>query len=142
LNLIRVMPAKGQDKMQTSLFLAKLIGPALLLIGLGVLTHRGHYRAVVAEVIASRALFYMISAIGLVAGLAIVLVHNVWTLDWRVLITLFGWINVVRSALSVVLPSQAMALASRKVASDNTVIAASVTALVLGAVFCFYGYVR
>jgi hypothetical protein len=142
LNLIRVMPAKGQDMMQTSIFLAKLIGPALLLIGIGVLTHRAHYRAVAAEIVGSRALFYMISAIGLAAGLAIVLVHNVWTADWRVLITLFGWINVVRSALSVLLPTQAMAFASRGVARENTLLVAGITALVLGAIFCFYGYLR
>jgi hypothetical protein len=135
------MPAKGQDKMQTSIFLAKLIGPALLMVGIGVLMHRAHYRAVAAEVVGSRALFYMISVIGLVAGLAIVLVHNVWTLDWRVLITLFGWINVVRSALSLLLPTPAMALASRKIAGEHTAIVASVTALVLGAILCFYGYV-
>jgi hypothetical protein len=29
LNLIRVMPAKGQDAMATSLFLAKLMGPVV-----------------------------------------------------------------------------------------------------------------
>jgi hypothetical protein len=128
--------------MQASIFLARLLGPALLIVGVGMLTHRAHYRAVIAEIVGSRALFYMISAIGLVAGLAIVLVHNVWTPDWRVLITLFGWINVVRSALSVLLPAQAMALTSRTDASEKTVLIASLTALVLGAVFCFFGYIR
>ena len=29
------------------------------------------------------------------AGLAIVLVHNVWTFDWRVIITILGWLAVL-----------------------------------------------
>jgi len=41
LNLIRVMPAKGQEHaMSTSIFLAKLIGPACLGAPFGVFGYR------------------------------------------------------------------------------------------------------
>jgi hypothetical protein len=43
LNLIRVMPAKGQD-MPTSIFLAKLIGPFALAVGV-VLCFFGYLRS-------------------------------------------------------------------------------------------------
>jgi hypothetical protein len=36
LNLIRVMPAKGKDVMQTSFFLTRLIGPVALAIGVSI----------------------------------------------------------------------------------------------------------
>jgi hypothetical protein len=54
-------------------FLAKLIGPVLITIGLGVLLNRGAYQAVAEEVAKSRTLLFVTGALNLVAGLAIVL---------------------------------------------------------------------
>jgi 1,4-dihydroxy-2-naphthoate octaprenyltransferase len=36
----------------------------------------------------------------LLAGLAIVNVHNLWVSDWRVIITILGWLAIVRGALA------------------------------------------
>jgi hypothetical protein len=48
LNLIRVMPAKGQD-MATSRYLAKLIGPIFVAIGIGMLVNGAFYRDLITE---------------------------------------------------------------------------------------------
>jgi len=37
-------------------------------------------------------------------GLAIVVTHNVWTPDWRCLITLIGWIFVFAGLTRIALP--------------------------------------
>ena len=42
------------------------------------------------EVVGSITLVYLFGLFDFAAGLAIVLVHNVWTVNWRVLITLIG----------------------------------------------------
>jgi uncharacterized membrane protein HdeD (DUF308 family) len=157
LNLIRVMPAKGQGRfpsngmavfgffaeapMQASVFLARLIGPALLIVGVGILLNQNYYRGMTKEFVAGRPLFYLAAVIGVVAGLAIVLVHNVWELSWRVLITLFGWINLLRGALSILLPEQSFALGGRMMAGRNMPMIAGIVALILGLVFCYFGYV-
>jgi hypothetical protein len=39
LNLIRVMPAKGQDTMQAPSIIARLLGPLLAAVGIGMLTN-------------------------------------------------------------------------------------------------------
>ncbi len=72
------MPAKGQDTMQTSLYLAKLIGPTLLVIGIGMLINRDGYRDMAREFLGSRALIYLAGILAFVPGLAMVLAHNVW----------------------------------------------------------------
>ncbi len=84
------MPAKGKDVMQTSLFLARLIGPVALAIGLSILINAGAYRLLADEFMRSRALMYLSGLLTLVAGLAIVLTHNVWVADWRAIITVLG----------------------------------------------------
>ena len=126
--------------MQTSIFLARLIGPALLIVGVGILLNQTYYRGMTREFVASRPLFYLASIIGVVAGLAIVLVHNVWVLNWRVLITLFGWINLLRGALSILLPEQSFALGGRMMAGRNMPMIAAIVALLIGPTLSYFGY--
>jgi hypothetical protein len=128
--------------MQTSIFLARLLGPALLLVGASILINQAYYRGMTREFVASRPLMYLAALIGVLAGGAIVLVHNVWTADWRVLITLLGWINLVRGALSLLLPEQTFGFAGRFMAGRHMPMAAGIFAAVLGLILSFFGYFR
>jgi hypothetical protein len=127
--------------MQTSLFLARLIGTPLLIIGAAVLLNQAFYRAMIRDVIAGRVSFYVAAALGLIVGLAIVLAHNVWTLDWRVLITLFGWLNFLRGVVSVLFPAQAMEFAAEHIGTSKYVpLIPGTVAVILGLILCFFGY--
>jgi hypothetical protein len=140
LNLIRVMPAKGETDMVTSTYLARLIGPALAVVGLAMLLHPGQYLAVVADMLRSPALLYLASAIGLLAGLALVLAHNVWTADWRVLLTLLGWISIVDSASWLLLRDAVERLWSPLIGSPQLPLWGGALTLLLGAVLSYFGY--
>ncbi len=126
--------------MQTSIFLARLLGPALLIVGIGVLLNQNYYRGMTREFVASRPLFYLAAVIGVIAGLAIVLVHNVWVLNWRVLITLLGWINLLRGAFSILLPEQSFAFGGRMMAGKHMPMIAGVFALLIGLTLSYFGY--
>ena len=76
--------------MPTSIFLARLIGPFALALGLALLVHGAGFRVLANEFLASPALVFLSGIVTLPAGLAIVLTHNVWTADWRVVITIVG----------------------------------------------------
>jgi uncharacterized membrane protein len=139
LNLIRVMPAKGQD-MQTSRFLAQLIGPVLLVIGIGMLANRAGYRAMAQEFLKSRALIYIAGLLALVPGLALVLTHNVWAADWRLIVTLLGWLAVIGGLFRIVFPQEVTRIGARMIARDDTLVVGGVVMLALGVVLSFYGY--
>jgi len=70
--------------MATSIFLAKLIGPFVLALGLALLLNAAVMRAIVDEFVSNQALIFLSGAITLPAGIAILLVHHRWTADWRV----------------------------------------------------------
>jgi hypothetical protein len=143
LNLIRVMPAKGQDNsMATSVLIARLMGPVLLALGAGLLVNPTCYRVVADEVLRSHALMVFAGIITLPAGLAVVLTHNVWTPDWRVVITLVGWLMVASGALRIIAPRQTAAWAASRVKSPSILPAAGVLWLAVGALLCFFGYLR
>ncbi len=141
LNLIRVMPAKGQD-MQTSLFLAKLLGPFFLIVGASLLINRDGFRAIVDEFMRSPALVFLTGLMILPAALAIVLVHNVWTADWRVLITILGWLSIVSAVLRLAAPRLALDVGRKLYAKPNVITISAGIWIAIGAVLCFFGYVR
>lgn len=126
--------------MQTSLFIAKLLGPLLVLIGLGMLANGPVYRAMAEELLDSAPLVYLSGVLAFLGGLAIVLTHNVWVLDWPLIITLIGWLGLLRGAMRILLPQQSTAIATNLVAHNEIFIASAITALVLGAILGFYGY--
>ena len=126
--------------MNTSIFLAKLLGPPLLIVGIGILINRAYYLAMTRQFVGSSPLMYLGAVVGMVAGLAIVLVHNVWAADWRVLITLLGWIHVIRGAATVIFPQKAADFAAR--VTRRGFLIASAVPLILGSVFVFFGYFR
>lgn len=130
--------------MTTSKYLARLMGPVLLLIALGMvigLLHEGEsYSNLMREFIGSRALIFMTGVLALVAGIAIVNAHNLWVPDWRVIVTVLGWLLVVRGVINVLFPVWAQSLGDRMVASHAGSVAGAAITFVLGAILCVMGY--
>jgi hypothetical protein len=141
LNLIRVMPAKGQDIMNTSIFLARLIGPLLLAVGAGILIDPKPFRTITGEVVRSMTLVYLFGLFDFAVGLAIVLTHNVWAANWRVLITLLGWLMLIRGAVRILAPETIMRYAAKVMRNKNIIPISGVVTGVLGLVLCYFGYV-
>ncbi len=128
--------------MTTSIFLANLIGPFALALGLALVFQGTGFRAFASEFMASPALIFLSGVITLPAGLAIVLTHNVWTPDWRVVITIVGWLAVVTGAIRMIVPQQAAAKARGVIAQPLIPKIGAAIWLAIGALLCFYGYIR
>src|SRR5262249_50727646 len=94
LNLIPVMPAKGGEALAKSNPIAGLVGPLLAALGLAALVNRNLIPAVIGEAAHNDALVFLTGLLTLLAGVAIVRVHNLWTADWRLLVTVLGWLAV------------------------------------------------
>lgn len=128
------------EAMQTSVFLAKLIGPILLVMGMSMLTNADGFRAMAQEFLRSRALIYLAGLIALVPGLAIVLVHNVWVLDWRVIITLFGWLGIIGGVLRLLLPEQVSEIGTAVVERKEYLAGGGVAVITVGLFLSLFGY--
>jgi len=127
--------------MQTSIFLARLLGPLLLLTGAGIVLNPKSFRTIAGEVVRSVTLVYLFGFMDLAAGLAIVLTHNVWLASWRVLITLIGWLLLIRGAVRIVAPEIVMGYAAKVIRNKQVIPSAGAVVGVLGLVLCYFGYV-
>jgi hypothetical protein len=121
---------------QTSIFLAKLIGPILLAGAIGMLANQTVYRAVAEEFLRSRALIYLSGLLTMAAGLSLVLAHYVWAADWRVLITILGWLAAIGGAVRIILPQASETLGRRMLARPAAMHAGGIGWLAVGAMLC------
>ena len=127
--------------MDNSIFIAKLIGPILFVVGAGVIISRAAYREGAEEAINSRALLYIFGSVGFSVGLAIVLTHNMWVWGWPVIITILGWLMMVRGALRILIPQQVADLGGKMLRrSPNLLPIGGFVVLVLGAILIYFGY--
>ena len=141
------MPAKGQDmptiaSPRISLFLARLLGPIFIAIALGVLVNGAVFHAIAEESLRSHALIYLTGLFAITAGVAILLNHNVWAADWRVLITLFGWLAAIGGAQRIIWPQWTEAAIRWFLDHPTSLTVAGIIWLLIGAVLCFFGYFR
>lgn len=125
--------------MQISIYLARLIGPALALAGVSMLLNPQGFLDIATGIIGDAALLYFVALLGLLGGIALVLAHNLWVADWRVIITLIGWVSIVDSA-SWLLAARHLARLYAPIITPALPIVGGLFSLILGAVLCYFGY--
>lgn len=135
-----VAPKVDAGALLASRYLAKLMGPVFLAIGVGMLLNAPLYRAMGEQFLQSYALIYLSGLLALPTGIAIVLAHNVWTPDWRVIITVFGWLAVLGGVTRIVFPQAVQAIGSTLMHSAGVPMVAGIVVLALGGVLVFFGY--
>lgn len=88
-----------------TLFLAKLLGLFLFFISLAVLTRRAFFVTVLNDLSKNQSYLFFTGFFLLFLGLLVVLVHNIWVMNWFVLITLIGWFFVLNGLFRIFFPS-------------------------------------
>ena len=127
--------------MTASIFLARLLGPVLLIVGVSILLSPKVFRDIAAEVVRSVTLVYLFGLMDFAAGLAIVITHNVWLASWPVLITLIGWLLLIRGTVRVLIPETVMGFAAKVLGKTQFIPVAGVVTGIIGLVLCYFGYV-
>ena len=128
--------------MTTSIFLAKLIGPVLLVMGVGILLNAKAFRPVFDEIVRNRALVVLFGLMTMSAGLAVVLVHNVWVAHWPVIITILAWLTTISGAFRLLAPQDAIRFGRLAYEQPGSALAGAAIWAVIGAILCFFGYLQ
>lgn len=94
----------------TSTFLSRLIGLYCILVSLSLVTHKQATVETVTELVHNPPLLFLAGVIAVGAGLAIILGHNVWSGgSVPVLVTLIGWLALLKGLLILFLTPEAAA---------------------------------
>jgi hypothetical protein len=126
--------------METSLFLARLLGPILLTVSAALLINPVNMRAMATDFLEHRGLIFLAGILTLLGGLAIVLSHNVWEFGWPVLITIFGWLSVIGGVFRVVFPDSVKSIGQSMLEKPGILTGVAVVEGLIGAWLCYVGF--
>ena len=88
--------------MDVTEFFARLWGAFFVIFGALFLVAR--FLGQVIEMTDDRAFVISTGYITLLMGLVTVILHNVWVMDWRVVITVLGWSTVIKGIMKIGFP--------------------------------------
>lgn len=126
--------------METSLFLAQIMGPVGVITGLAVYLNMKRMKPMVKDLIKSPALIYVSGFALLVLGMFLVLKHNTWERDWTLLITLLSWAILLKGILYVMFPKSVIEMGQDWTKNDAVYRWGSLVWIVLGAYLTYMGY--
>jgi len=128
--------------MPPAILIARLVGPVFATLGIGILCNLTLYTDMVGQATTIPTLVYLFGAMSLAAGIAILHGHHAWTADWRVVVTIIGWLLVIGGVLRIVLPRLIANVATTVYSGPGAMAVAGVIVLIIGGYLSFEGYRR
>jgi uncharacterized membrane protein len=125
--------------MENSIFLAKVLGLYLTVFGLLVLLRPAQLRAIVTEYMESRPIVFLGGMVGLIMGIILVVSHNIWTTNWRVVITILAWLILIKGTNHLFFPSVPRKMA-RTLLGSSWILVPGVIDLLLGLFLVYKGF--
>lgn len=90
--------------METSLFLAQFWGWIIVVIGLVYILKSKTLTDEIFSLVEDRGFAILSGWVALIIGLTTVVLHNIWSADWRVVITVLGWLTLAKGVIRIGFP--------------------------------------
>ena len=86
------------------IWISKFLGPVIFVLALPMIISPKSLNEITKGFLEDKPLILISGILAMIAGLSIVNSHNVWILDWALVITLFGWALTIGGASRIVMP--------------------------------------
>ena len=126
--------------METSIFLAKLMGLFSIVMGLSMFARRKMLMSIFHEISTNRALSYILGVLIFIIGLLIVLSHNVWGRGFPIVITIIGWGVLLEGAVFLFMSSESLERYLASLDSKKVYYFIALAYLFLGLYLIFSGF--
>ncbi len=124
--------------METSILVARMFAVVYIVVGIGMVLNAAYFKKVFDGMWKESGMIVLGGMMSLLAGFLLVTYHNLWVKDWTVVITVFGWLALLKGILIFLFPKPFAAFS--KLFLKNIQLF-GVFALVLGLFFGYFGYV-
>lgn len=109
-------------------------------VGIGMVINPEFYKNMFADFVERPAVLYLGGVTALVVGYLLVAFHNTWTADLSVIITVLGWMALVKGVVIFVCPKHMIRLMKGLVEKKNFMKIEAIVAIVAGVVFVWLGF--
>lgn len=122
-----------------SLFLAQAMGLYLVIVAIIMLTRARYYQDILTRTHVGSSSLVVMGTVGLILGIILVLVHNLWTMEIEVLITLVAWLVLIKSILWLGFPEM-MVNYTHKIYQGPGYYIIAIIAGIVGVILMSYGF--
>ena len=128
--------------MDVSRFLAKVLGLYLIIVSVAMLTNMQQVMVYIAGIMDSPPLLFVTGLFTLILGLLMVVSHNVWQWNWRVLITIIAWLVLLKGSCIALDPQWIDSISLQFIQNPAVAYTAAGIDLALGILLCYFGFRR
>jgi hypothetical protein len=118
----------------------QVLSIAYLAVGIGILVNAEFYKKMLSDFIENSAILYLGGIMALIVGYLLVAFHNIWVMDLSVIITVIGWLALIKGVVILVFPKSMIALSKSIVNSPAFMKIEAVIAIIAGLLFLFLGF--
>ena len=126
--------------MDVSKFLAKSLGIYLIIVCASFFIDQTRFTHLAEALVNNEPLLYVTGFFTLILGILMIVGHPIWRWNWRVIVTLIGWMVFIKGASILLYPPYIKTLTHYFVENPYFAITALGIDLVLGLILCYYGF--
>lgn len=128
--------------MDTSKFLAKVIGIYETIISIAMLVNMHQFTNNISGLLNNAPLMLIVGSFTLILGVLLVVSHNIWQWNWRIIITIIAWIVLLKGASIVLYPHALDKLTILFI--QNMIFAYTIASIdfILGIILIYFGFKR
>lgn len=124
--------------METSLFIAQVLAICYLSVGIGFLISKEYYRKEVTKLLENPGFVLLGGYFAIIIGALILRVQNTWESDWTTLVTIIGWIAIIKGIWLIVFPKSITQFKTLLQAKYHNWVSTAI--IVLGLIFAYFGF--
>lgn len=125
--------------MDLSIFVAQTMALAYLSLGLGMLAFEDYYAKAFKDMFETRSYQVFGGFISLIIGMLLVQHHGAWANDWTSLITLVGWLALIKGVMLLAFPEFTNWF--KPLGKKKNIQLLGMGVVILGLVFAYFGFV-
>jgi len=123
-----------------SIILAKIFGLYFLGAGLAFLLNPKRIAKIYQQIMENEAILFLGGILALLFGAFIVSVHNVWVMGWPVIITILGWMSLVKGVALLSYPRFAQFFSFILLRPNSFYSGMGILLTLFGLFFCYLGW--
>ncbi|MBX9786110.1 MAG: hypothetical protein K2Y08_02115 [Alphaproteobacteria bacterium] len=126
--------------MVLSIFLAKTIGLYLVIVSVAFMLKASELKPMMLDMLKNPSLLLFSGILALILGILIVVSHNIWVMDWRVIITILGWLTLLKGVMRLFYPEFVIKKTVKCVEDKASYNIMMLITLLIGLVLLYFGY--
>ena len=126
--------------MSISIFLARTLGLYLLIASLALMINFRYLQMLAAELVKNRLSMLFLSVVTLIVGILLINAHNIWVMDWRVIITIIAWLTFIKGLVRFYFPDYIQKYAELYFLKQRVFIISGIVCFILALILLYFGY--